>query len=373
MALAAKALDKFSQIKLLVPDMPTIEELRPWLDRISENKWYTNFGPLCTQFESELSEIFSNADKVHITTVSSCTTGLELALGALELPKDANVLLPALTFPATASAVLRAGLTPVFCDVDPKHGVLTLNVARDYIEGFDCRAVVPVSLFGQALDSASWDKFAVDNNTPVIIDAAGAFGNQKIGKTTSAVFSLHATKPLAVGEGGFVASSDSEYINQIRVRSNFGFDNGLVGKLGTNSKFSEYQAAVGLAALRRWSRSRMRRTQLASIYIKSLRGLSDRVNMFIDEPSTATSVFPIRVLSGITDKIIGELLERGVETRRWYYPALHKHPLFSNCPMVSKLTGTESLSNELLGLPFHLELDDESIQHISDALSEVIV
>ena len=108
-------MDDRGQIKLLVPSLPSATEILPWLKEIDASRQYTNFGPLCRLLERELAKL---ANAPFAVTVSSGTLGLELALGALNIARGGRVLLPALTFPATASAVIRAGLTPVFADID---------------------------------------------------------------------------------------------------------------------------------------------------------------------------------------------------------------------------------------------------------------
>src|SRR5689334_13977749 len=102
-----------TRIPLLVPDMPSADELLPYLRRIDASRWYTNFGPLVDELERELRESLGEASQAALTTVANCTLGLELALAASGLAPGARVLLPALTFVATGMAVRRAGYTPV--------------------------------------------------------------------------------------------------------------------------------------------------------------------------------------------------------------------------------------------------------------------
>ena len=121
-----------NRIPLLIPELPSVAELQPYLERIDAARWYSNFGPLCREFEGALAGMFiaKNAQPVRVTTVSSCTLGLELALRALDLAPGSQVLLPALTFVASATAVVRAGLVPVAADVDPQSWLLTPEIAR---------------------------------------------------------------------------------------------------------------------------------------------------------------------------------------------------------------------------------------------------
>jgi dTDP-4-amino-4,6-dideoxygalactose transaminase len=291
-----RKMERRSHIKLMVPSLPSADEILPWLKKIDKNQQYTNFGPLCQELERELAGI---AGAHHVVSVSSCTLGLELALDALKIAPGGQVLLPAL------------------------------------------------------------------------IDAAGAAGHQKIGSTTSAVFSLHATKPLAVGEGGFVATARSEFAGRIRAQSNFGFESGEVRYRGTNAKLSEYHAAVGLAALNGWPNRMARRQALYKVYVDALDRPELRSAVSLATHSSASPNLCVRLHNGI-DRCIALLAECGIETRRWYWPPLHRHSAFADCPRVGDLTITTRLSDQLLGLPFHLDLQIEDIIRISDTLMKII-
>lgn len=371
--------DDSHQLALLRPDMPSPDELRPWLDRISESRWFTNFGPLCQELEGRLAASIWHPQQPVIAAVSSGTAGLELALDALDLPRDAGILLPSLTFPATATAVLRAGLTPVFCDVDAHSWALTPNLAREALDSVsgNIAGVLPVAIFGRPLDPLGWDQFTRDTGLPVVIDAAGAFGNQSVGDRTPAVFSLHATKAFAAGEGGIVASCDPEFIARIRDASNFGFrdKSDMVLRPGTNAKMSEYHAAVGLAALRRWPRSAWRRRLLSARYERALLSrLGGRVVLQQGSPRHwIRSVFNVRIPRlQVDEPLLAGLSDRGIECRRWYCPALHEHPAFSRHQRSGELPVTRELSSELLGLPFHLDLNHCDIWRVANELGELI-
>ena len=115
----------------------------------------------------------------------------------------ARVLIPAITFVATAAAVVRAGYEPVLSDVDERTWLLTPEIARRAIAKIPVDAVMPVSTYGCLQDTGAWDDFSRATGVPVVIDAAGAFGNQQAGERSTLVFSLHATKVLSGAEGGF--------------------------------------------------------------------------------------------------------------------------------------------------------------------------
>ncbi|MEM7147001.1 MAG: DegT/DnrJ/EryC1/StrS family aminotransferase [Verrucomicrobiota bacterium] len=359
-------------LPLLRPDMPSPTELAPFLEKISTAGQFTNFGPLAKELEVALSHHVPGPGDAPspIVTTSSGTLALELALTALKLPKNSHILTPALTFPATATAILRAGHIPLFAEVNPDTWTLTPELARVPTAPF--AAVLPVAIFGHPIDPDPWDHFTEETSCPVLVDAASAFGNQSIGRTTAAAFSLHTTKTLSAGEGGFVAANNPTLINHIRSISNFGFvgEPGMVTTPGTNAKLSEYHAAVALANLKRWPKSQTQRLSLATEYAKILTDtLADRVSLQNDGALWTRSVFVARFPNHSIDQtLVAALADDGIEARRWYHPPLHEHPAFTDCPQAGDLAVTRTLANELLGLPFHLDLTPEDIHRIAAAL-----
>lgn len=356
-------------IRCLIPDLPTLPELLPYLERISQNKCYTNFGPLVLEFESRLAKM--NGVGIaggQCVTLASGTAALELAIAALDLPAGTLVLLPSFTFPATLLAVLRCGLQAVFADVDENSWTLTPTIARKALQYGHYGLILPVAAFGLALPDNDWDVFTQETGIPVIMDAAAALGCQKIGKTSHAVFSLHATKPLGVGEGGVFATADPDMAERVRRMSNFGFHQGTVGySVATNAKLSEYSAAVGLVQLERWPTLLARRNAVWATYHAALQNLPGiGVQPFVDlAPPAVLSVS----LAVAADKAAHGLAEAGIETRRWYAPPLHRHPPFVNFEKVSKrLPVTAFLYHNSLGLPFHSFLTNDDIQVVVDTL-----
>lgn len=362
-------------IALLKPSLPTAAELRPWLESIDQEGRYTNFGPLCKRLEAELADTLAGPAGIEVAAVSSGTLGLELALAASRLPRGARVLLPSLSFAATATAVLRSGLEPVFGDADLDTWCLSPATAYAAADRID--AVMPVSVFGCAQDTSAWDTFTEDTGLPVLIDAAGAFGNQGVGRTTRVVFSLHTTKALAAGEGGFVACIDPAFARAIRIASNFGYDHedphhSTIEQAGTNAKLSEYHAAVGLASLAAWPEQSAQRVALADAYAVGLRRLGDKVILQAAGARWVRSVLVVRVPSGIDDATIAGLAGLGIESRRWYWPPLHQHRAFAKLDRVGALPHTEMLAGQLVGLPFHLHLDPDSVARVCAALDAIL-
>lgn len=366
------------RIPCLVPDLPNSQALMPWLQIIDRNLWYTNFGPLTLELETRLASLLTDLSQVdsHVLCTSCGTSALETALSDLNLPTNANILLPSFTFPATASAVIKAGLQPVFCDVDPSTWQLTPEIAAATLQHVQVQAVVTVATFGVRQDGQAWRQFQEDHQVPVVIDAAAAWGTQELSDGLTVVFSLHATKPFGIGEGGLIASTDPDMIRRCRKHINFGFEaTRTVGHSGFNGKLSEYAGAVGLAQLERWPKIQALRSHLWAYYQRELAALEPQISRQIGTntypPAVACLQFPYT-----TEKAVEYLASAGIETRRWYCPATHQHPAYRHVPRYSLSgTGTLAVSDQLskciLGIPFHTQLSESQIEYIGKHLEHL--
>ena len=371
-------------IKLLVPDLPSADSLLPLLRRIDAARWYSNFGPLVNELEAQMSQhwptpapsINGDLPGLHVITLNTGTAPLELGIAALQLQEGSKVLLPSFTFPATASAVVRNNLQPVFSDISADTWQLTPNIARGIAKHHPLRLVMPVATFGCPLDCAAWDHFVEETGIPVLMDAAGAFGNQPIGKLTHVSFSMHATKPFGIGEGGLFVTRDPEMASRVRCLSNFGFQSGLVTRPGTNAKLSEYAAAVALAQWLRWpSQQSARRTQWITYaeQLHHLNGVQLQAG-FSSSALPANVVISLACSSGPVGRI---LAGSGIETRRWYCPPLHLHPAFAGfaptkSDVVRLFPVTEVLAANALGLPWHHLLSVQDFSRINRCLAQAI-
>ena len=366
------------RIPLMMPSLPTADDLLPYLRRIDANRWYSNFGPLVSEFESRIAASFAGAGDVRVVSVSSCTAGIELALRALSLPTGAPVLVPALTFIATASAVRCAGLSPVVADVDPRSWLLTPEIARAAVRTIGARAVIPVTTFGAEQDGGAWSAFTRDTGVPVIVDAAAGYGNQRDPGPTCAVFSLHATKPLAAGEGGFVVTRDAKLAHDIRRLSNFGINldrpaDGPIGSAvatGTNAKLSEYHAAVALASLDRWPATAAARSAL---YARSVRAAQaacgGKLALQATAEGTVRGVCPYLFPDGASrDRAESVCRERGIGTRRWYLPTIDRQPAFGHVAHLPTPVA-DAIGEQLLGVPFYPGLGEDALDEIAAALA----
>ena len=191
------------------PRLPLATEILPYLRRIDQTRWYSNSGPLLEEFEARLA---AHAGGGSVAAVANATVGLTLALLASEVAPGSLCMVPAWTFAATGHAIELAGLVPWIVDVDAKSWALEPDAARELLRDAPgpVEAVMPVSPFGRPIDFAGWESFREQTGIAVAIDAAAAFDSIRPANVP-AVVSLHATKVLGTGEGGFVISNDAAF------------------------------------------------------------------------------------------------------------------------------------------------------------------
>jgi dTDP-4-amino-4,6-dideoxygalactose transaminase len=275
------------------------------------------------------------------------------------------VLVPAFTFPATALAVLNAGYVPVLADVDRESWTLTPALAHAQLAHAYCRAVVPVAALGCPVDVAGFDQLAMARGVAVVVDGAGAFGLQDVG-TAPVAFSLHATKPLGIGEGGLVVTRDAAFAQRVRQQSNFGFQQHALAVAGTNAKLSEYAAAVGLAQLSRAAEVFARRRVGWERLRTALQGV-EGVTLQRGMAAAGPAVLAVRI-PGDGSAGRDALAAQGIESRRWYCPPLHRHPALAALPRAGALDVAEDLDAHLVGVPFHAFLTAADCDRIAGAL-----
>lgn len=355
-------------IPLLVPDMPSPQQLLPYLERMHAARHYSNFGPLVRELESAFAQRFGQPPE-QLTTVANATQGLELVLQALQLAPQSRVLLPSLTFVATATAVLRAGHIPVLADVDEQTWLLTPLIARAACECTRIDAVLPVATFGMPHDMHAWQQFEQETGLPVVIDAAAAYGGQWLqGAEGTLVFSLHTTKSLPAGEGGLVVSTRPGLAARVRQLSNFGINLdpaasvpvGTLASLGTNAKMSEYHAAIGLHSLQKWELIALERRELQANLVQQLNQASgNSLTWQAPGRDSGTQMIPTLLCTRVPCVATRSALEQAclqahITTRRWYQPLLQHMPVLKQRCQVLDTPNAQALAQTLLGLPFFL-------------------
>lgn len=352
------------RIPVARPRLAPLEAALPYLHAVDDSRTYSNFGPMNARFEARLAERLG-LEAGCVVTCNNATTGLTLALQAAAAGGGRYCMMPAWTFAATAHAAIAAGLVPFLVDADPRSGALTPQIARDALRAAPGRvaAVVPVAPFGRPLDPEAWDLFQEISGVSVVIDAAAGFDALRPA-TAPAVVSLHATKALGIGEGGFVASRDPAVIADIRRRSNFGFDGSRDASLaGCNGKLSEYGAALGMAALDTWP---LQRLQLQAVLAYYRAALSDVAGVRIADglgEIWVCSTLNIEAPEPVILEAERQLAHAGIATRRWWGRGLQGHQAFRGLPRAT-LANSEALAARTLGLPCWPGLETEAVDEV---------
>jgi len=368
---AAPAAAPSATVPVARPRLPPAEAVLPYLQRIDEARWYSNFGPLLTEFEARLAGRYRPGTEV--VTAANATQALAITLQAMDLPAGGYVAMPSWTFVATAHAVIQAGMKPWFIDVDPQTWMLDpASVMKIPAQTRpQIAAVIPVCAFGATAGLSRWRAFHEATGTPVLIDAAAAFDALDDARLPSVV-SLHATKVAGLGEGGYLATEDAALAARVRQLTTFGFDGTRDSAMpATNAKLSEYAAAVGLAAQDAWPGDRLRWLRTAQMLRIALIGLPQVEFQPGWGSEWATSVCVVRLPEGSAETVEASLKADGVDTRRWWGGGCHTSTAFVDCRREA-LPVTDSLARSTIGLPFAIDMDAHDIARIAAALDRAL-
>lgn len=342
--------------------MPTAEEVLPYLQKIDETSIYSNFGPLVTEFEVRIADLFGTSPN----HVASCSNATQAITGLISTSKsrEPQINVPSWTFAATPLAILSAGRDINFVDVNLENWESNIPLRSE--------PGVHVLAFG----SDGSDSKLLNNNTidaPLLIDAAASFASISnmrlpLDRSWAIAFSTHATKALGSGEGGFVISNDVEWINSFKAWTNFGFWGSRESSLlGTNAKMSEYHAAVGLASLDSWHTTRKALSDLTRrcFEITQQLNLTAHPAMNKGEPS---NYWVIRMENKQQKIALMRNLDRAkISHRDWWSRGVQKMSAFQQCKS-EKLPNTTLLAETTLGLPFFIGMDNGHLDRISSII-----
>jgi dTDP-4-amino-4,6-dideoxygalactose transaminase len=352
-------------IPILRPRLPPAEALAVYLRRIDHARLYSNFGPLERELEQRLAARVG-LPPPGVICAANGTLALTAALLAQSPRAGSLCLMPAWTFVASPLAAIGAGLVPFFVDVGSDDWLMQPGAAVEIAASMrgSVGAVMPVAAFGQPVDVAAWDDFQSDTGLAVVIDSAAGFDAVRVGHVPNVV-SLHATKVVGAGEGGFVASRDSDLQRRIQTYLSFGFYGTREAQVpGFNGKMSEYHAAVALAALDDWDVARKALVRRAQAYTNAF-GDSNVVRLqpgFGEHWVANTCV--VKLPDGRGDGLARHLATSSIETRHWWGRGAHAHPATRDLPK-RDLDITASLAESTLGLPFYVDMPLEQIDRVT--------
>lgn len=356
--------------------------------RVLRSDWLTT-GPLVEEFERAVAAMVGTRCAV---AVSSGSAAVHAMVDSLNLGSGDEVIVPALTFVATANAVAHTGAVPVFADVDAE----TLNVAPAAAERVltkRSRALIAVDFAGQACDYTRLGELAVSRGLRLLSDGCHALGGRYAGKSVGALaamtaFSFHPSKHLTTAEGGMVTTDDSDGAARMRSFRNNGIDadhhrrlaDGTwyyeAERLGYNYRLSDLQCALGLSQLRRLGTWLERRRSIAARYRAALPDSAFRPLALVADVEHAYHLFVVRVLPDRLrvgrDQVFRALRAEGIGVNVHYIPltrhAFYRHHFGTRpdlCPVA------EEAYSKILSLPIFPAMSDQDVDDVLEALHRV--
>lgn len=352
------------------------------LIEVIDSGWITA-GEKVRRFEQAFAAVHGAEDAV---AVSSCTAALHLILLGLGLGPGDEVLVPAMTFAATANSVLYVGATPVFVDIESAD-VPLMSLEHAAAKCTDkTRAVILVHYAGYLADREKWQAFAAERNLMLVEDAAHASGLQEAGTFgAAAAFSFYGNKNMTTAEGGAVIARDPALLERVRQARGHGLTSATfqrhgssmpgydVTMLGYNYRIDELRAAIGLVQLKKLLEWNERRRQLTALYRTLLSERAQHVRVPFTAPRTsACHIMPI-VLPRESNRaeVIAAMRTSGVQTTI-HYPPTHLFSYYKNRFPGVHLPETEDFAQRELTLPLHPKMEEGHVDLAVSALVDAL-
>lgn len=363
-------------IPFIKPAFPNSREVAEDYIRIVESNWFTNFGPYERQFSKDAAAFIGEG--MYACSVSNATLGLFVAIKLLfNHDSKKEVLVPSFTFAAGPEMLISSGLTPVFIDIDRNSWQPDWKQAEEYIKNNrnTVGGILLCNIFGVGnVEIEKWEHISEEYKLPLVIDSAAGFGSlysrgKRVGTGGDCeIFSLHATKPFAVGEGGLIVSKNESLIEAAKSFENFGFNHEKqIGTIGINAKMQEFNAAIGLRQLKGFDTRLTNRQNNLEKYKEKLNtiGCAFQEN---DQNSTIPFVSVVMLNKELAEQALPSLLEAGVEARKYYEPLHTQSLLMKHSKVAGDLNNTKDIYGRILSLPLHDSMSSADIDFITDII-----
>ena len=356
--------------------MPPLEDYIEEIRTLWDTHMLTNMGVKHKELEKRLQEYL---DVPNVSLMVNGHMALELAIQAMDL--SGEVITTPFTFASTTHAIVRNGLTPVFCDIDPE----TYTIDADKIEALitdKTSAIIPVHVYGNVCDVEKIETLARKYDLKVIYDAAHAFGETYKGKGIgsfgdASMFSFHATKVFNTIEGGAVCYANVEYGLDLYRLKNFGIRGPeKVDYVGSNAKMNEFQAAMGLCNLRYVDAEIEKRKVVYEQYVERLSGIPGvQLGKQQENVKYNYAYFPVvfdeKEFGTTRNEVSDALAEKNVLTRKYFYPLTNTYDCFHGKYDVSKTPTALHISKRVLTLPMYADLDEASVDKICGVIRKM--
>ena len=357
--------------------LPPFEEYIDEIRDIWDSHWLTNMGEKHNELERQLCK---RLDVPNISLFCNGHMALELVIQAFGLTGEA--ITTPFTFASTTHAIVRNGLTPVFCDINPIDYTIDVTKIESLITE-KTSAIIPVHVYGNICDVEEIDRIAKKHNLKVIYDAAHAFGVEYKGRGIgnygdASMFSFHATKVFNTIEGGAVAFKDEEIGKKLYNLKNFGIkDEETVDSVGANAKMNEFAAAMGLCNLRHLDEEIEKRKNVFELYDEGLSGIKG-----ITIPKKRTDIkanyayYPIIVdtkeYGHSRNDIYNALAEKGIHARKYFYPIITEYDCYKTSFDSKNTPVAYEIAKSVLTLPIYAEIEEKTVKMICDIIYKLV-
>jgi perosamine synthetase len=358
--------------------------------RVLQSAWLTT-GPRIGEFEQALADCAGTRFAV---AVSSGTAALHCAAYAMGLKPGDEVIVPAITFAATANCVIAMGATPIIVDVDPDTLLIDVDAVRRHVNA-RTRAIIAVDYAGQPCDYPALRQIADDNGLPLLSDACHALGARYAGRpigelADAAVFSFHPVKHITTGEGGAIVTNDARMDQRMRRFRNHGIDADLhrrqeqatwsyeVVDIGFNYRITDFQCALGLSQLKKAEPWLQRRRTIAAQYDRAFECMDAISPLRVDPHARhAYHLYVVRIrVDGKADarkEVFSAMRAKGVGVNVHYIP-LNLHPFYQRCAGAVKgqCPVAETAYESILSLPIYPAMNDADVRFVVRALEAAV-
>lgn len=362
-------------MKILVTrsSMADFEEYIEEIKDIWDSHWLTNMGPKHKKFQAQLK------DYLGVENIDLFTNGhmaLELSLQAMKL--QGEVITTPFTFASTTHSIVRNGLTPVFCDINPDDYTIDVTKIESLITDKTC-AIMPVHVYGNVCNIEEIQKIADKYGLKVIYDAAHTFGVRYKGKGIGgfgnvSCFSFHATKVFNTIEGGAACFKDPEFGLDLYRLKNFGIRGPeVVDAVGANAKMNEFSAAMGICNLKHIEEEIGKRRKVVERYRANLENvdgikLSPIQKDVVPNYAYFPVVFDEKVFGATRNEVFEKLAENDICARKYFYPLTNTFECFNGQFDVSKTPVALHISNRVLTLPLYADLPLDDVDRICNII-----
>lgn len=351
--------------------IPPFDEYLNEIKDIWDSRWLTNMGAKHKQLELELRRYL---DTPLITLFTNGHLALENAIAAFDLTGE--VITTPYTFASTTHAIIRNGLEPVFCDINPDD--YTINVEKLEASITDkTSAIVPVHVYGNICNGGVIEEIASKYDLKVIYDAAHTFGVTVNGLGVAnfgdaSMFSFHATKVFHTIEGGAVTFKDERLVEKLNAMKNFGLTGPeSVEYVGGNAKMSEFQAAMGLCNLRHVDKEIEKRRLVVEHYFERLDGIRG-IKLSRPQPGVKSNYayFPV-LFDGYKldrDEVFEKLRTNNIFARKYFYPLTSSFACYKGRFAQEDTPVAAYIADRILTLPLYADLAIEDVDRICDLI-----